>query len=304
MRTDPITVMLLCHVAVPAKHLQIRRESLFDDPTPPIARVDVFAVPLAVIVDVIEGQKWHSRFAATCTLSPIVRQHKNTPRLIVFGYTFSPSLFIFGMIEPLFSSFCAAFASSFNSARLPAPAKAGHITSLFPRSSFSLATLTLSRAVSRKLFTARAASTFRLTHSPPFAPVFLGALSHLRQRIKRVESAHQCQDWFPLTSKPAYRPGLSGCAPGTEDDSAEKKRKQTMTQTKNLSTRTLLFPLGQCVATPGAMAALEKHAAFPIVFLRRHQTGDWGNLGAEDKARNDAALVDESRIFKIGRAHV
>jgi hypothetical protein len=65
-----------------------------------------------------------------------------------------------------------------------------------------------------------------------------------------------------------------------------------MPQTKNV-----LFSLGQCVATPGALTALEDNATFSIVFLHRHRTGDWGNLGAEDKARNDAALVDESRIF-------
>jgi hypothetical protein len=32
-------------------------------------------------------------------------------------------------------------------------------------------------------------------------------------------------------------------------------------------------------------------------FLRRHADGDWGDLGAEDKAANERALRDGSRQF-------
>ena len=42
----------------------------------------------------------------------------------------------------------------------------------------------------------------------------------------------------------------------------------------------LLFPLGQCVATPGALAALEEANQSPADFLIRHVHGDWG--GAPD----------------------
>jgi hypothetical protein len=35
-----------------------------------------------------------------------------------------------------------------------------------------------------------------------------------------------------------------------------------------------LFELGQLVATPGALAALEKSGQFPVDFLSRHVTGD------------------------------
>jgi len=37
-----------------------------------------------------------------------------------------------------------------------------------------------------------------------------------------------------------------------------------------------LFNLGQLVATPGALAALEKSGQSPTDFLSRHVTGDWG----------------------------
>ena len=58
-----------------------------------------------------------------------------------------------------------------------------------------------------------------------------------------------------------------------------------------------LFKLGQTVATPGALAALEQAAISPITLLNRHQRGDWGDLGNEDKQSNDQALSLGDRIF-------
>lgn len=42
------------------------------------------------------------------------------------------------------------------------------------------------------------------------------------------------------------------------------------------------FPLGQVVATPGALEALEAAGQDPMAFVARHHAGDWGELGAED----------------------
>jgi hypothetical protein len=58
-----------------------------------------------------------------------------------------------------------------------------------------------------------------------------------------------------------------------------------------------LFNLGQIVATPGALALLEKHGVQPATFLRRHVCGDWGDLDKSDRAANDAAVKDGSRIL-------
>ena len=58
-----------------------------------------------------------------------------------------------------------------------------------------------------------------------------------------------------------------------------------------------LFSLGQVVATPGALAALEKAGQHPFVFLSRHVSGDWGELVAEDKEENQRALEHGNRIF-------
>jgi hypothetical protein len=61
------------------------------------------------------------------------------------------------------------------------------------------------------------------------------------------------------------------------------------------------FSLGQTLATPGALKALEESGQSPGFFLDRHVHGDWGELGDEDKRLNDQALVDGSRILSAYR---
>jgi hypothetical protein len=58
-----------------------------------------------------------------------------------------------------------------------------------------------------------------------------------------------------------------------------------------------LFPLGQVVATPGALDALQEAGQHPLELLRRHQAGDWGDLSEEDKAENEFSVDKELRIF-------
>jgi len=58
-----------------------------------------------------------------------------------------------------------------------------------------------------------------------------------------------------------------------------------------------LFELGQVVGTPAALAALEENGRSPLEFLARHQVGDWGVVDDEDKALNDRAVRDGSRIL-------
>ena len=58
-----------------------------------------------------------------------------------------------------------------------------------------------------------------------------------------------------------------------------------------------LFPLGQVVATPGALAALVVAGQTPYEFLNRHVTGDWGTLPEEDVEENERALKHGYRIF-------
>ena len=57
-----------------------------------------------------------------------------------------------------------------------------------------------------------------------------------------------------------------------------------------------LFPLGQVVATPGALDALATAEQSASVFLRRHVTGDWGNVCEEDAQENKFSLEHDFRL--------
>lgn len=58
-----------------------------------------------------------------------------------------------------------------------------------------------------------------------------------------------------------------------------------------------LFPLGQVLATPGALAALAETGQSPLSFLARHHTGDWGELPPEDVAENERSLAVGARLL-------
>jgi len=58
-----------------------------------------------------------------------------------------------------------------------------------------------------------------------------------------------------------------------------------------------LFSMGQCVATPGALEALQVAGISPQHLLSRHAQGDWGDLSQDDLEANNQALVDGSRIL-------
>jgi len=58
-----------------------------------------------------------------------------------------------------------------------------------------------------------------------------------------------------------------------------------------------LFPLGRIVSTPGALDALVRANQSPQEFLNRHVTGDWGELGDEDRAENNYSLKHGFRIL-------
>lgn len=60
-----------------------------------------------------------------------------------------------------------------------------------------------------------------------------------------------------------------------------------------------LFDLGNIVATPGALAALEVSGDNYAQFLSRHVRGDWGIVCAQDAKSNDLALKEGSRIFSV-----
>ena len=61
------------------------------------------------------------------------------------------------------------------------------------------------------------------------------------------------------------------------------------------------FKLGQIVATPGALEALEVAEQLPAEFLRKHVRGDWGDVEADDRLENETSVECGFRILSAYR---
>jgi hypothetical protein len=59
----------------------------------------------------------------------------------------------------------------------------------------------------------------------------------------------------------------------------------------------LVVELGEVVATPGALEALEKVGVLPLRLLGRHQSGDWGDISEDDKRENELSLKEGFRLL-------
>lgn len=65
-----------------------------------------------------------------------------------------------------------------------------------------------------------------------------------------------------------------------------------------------LFPLGQVVATPGALEHCAKNNVSPLTLIERHHRGDWGDLCDDDRAANENALFAGGRLLSAYRVGV
>ena len=64
------------------------------------------------------------------------------------------------------------------------------------------------------------------------------------------------------------------------------------------------FALGQTFITPGAEEALHIAGQTATEFLRRHMSGDWGELSDEDVRENEFSLKEGLRLlsaYKTGK---
>ncbi len=61
--------------------------------------------------------------------------------------------------------------------------------------------------------------------------------------------------------------------------------------------QTARFPLGRVMATPGALQALERLGMGALPLLARHQSGDFGDMDAEDWKANEEAIRHGWRVF-------
>ena len=57
------------------------------------------------------------------------------------------------------------------------------------------------------------------------------------------------------------------------------------------------FQLGRIVATHSALTALEESGEDAWQFIRRHASGDWGDISAEDRQENEFSLLHGFRLL-------
>ena len=71
-----------------------------------------------------------------------------------------------------------------------------------------------------------------------------------------------------------------------------------------------LFPLGRLCVTPGAARAMAEW--FGVYFgtaelfrlVKRHNTGDWGDIDDDDRGLNEQALQIDARVFSVYKSVV
>ena len=57
------------------------------------------------------------------------------------------------------------------------------------------------------------------------------------------------------------------------------------------------YPLGQLVATPGALDAMKEAEVSFLPYIRRHLEGDWGDISPEDASENELSLEHGFRLL-------
>ena len=69
----------------------------------------------------------------------------------------------------------------------------------------------------------------------------------------------------------------------------------------NTNNKPAKFPMGQIVATPAALQAIQDAQQTPFEILSRHQQGDFGEIGKEDWDANEEALKEGKRLLSAYR---
>ncbi|MDD7990728.1 plasmid related protein [Achromobacter xylosoxidans] len=77
---------------------------------------------------------------------------------------------------------------------------------------------------------------------------------------------------------------------------------QCCTSSSTTERRGLRIPLGQVVATPGALGLLQRANLNPFQMLLRHRSGDWGDVHPEDALANEAAAIHGHRVISTYEA--
>lgn len=83
---------------------------------------------------------------------------------------------------------------------------------------------------------------------------------------------------------------------GTRRSTSNSSRHRRVSE-EIMNNKKPLFELGQVVATPACLEALQASGQDASQFLQRHVTGDFGDLCDEDRHLNEQAVVNGDRIL-------
>ncbi|RMP20282.1 hypothetical protein ALQ26_00119, partial [Pseudomonas amygdali pv. lachrymans] len=87
-----------------------------------------------------------------------------------------------------------------------------------------------------------------------------------------------------------------GCALTISSDATTPAAHETTSNTEARS-HDALFELGRVVLTHSVQSLLENNSLDVMQYLRRHATGDWGEISNDDWDSNQQALSAEGRLF-------
>ena len=82
-----------------------------------------------------------------------------------------------------------------------------------------------------------------------------------------------------------------------QETQATNPRAESVAAITTVAIRIPLFSMGQTVATPPAIATMKEHGITARELLRRHVTGDWEEMNAENAALNRLSVTTGGRIF-------
>src|SRR5258708_39537849 len=140
------------------------------------------------------------------------------------------------------------------------------------------------------------------------------SFSHERFGVYRTHSLPHSKSWIPSHSSRRRPSWANSWKPGSHNRSSPRgavsagrpfptsnqkplRRWSSSAMGRGVAVMFTLFPLGQIVATPGALAALERSQQPASCFLARHAIGDWGELDPPDVAENEYGMVQGLRLL-------
>jgi hypothetical protein len=190
MGANSIPIVLLRHIAVPAKDLKMLWITQFPDCAPPVSSDIARTIDLAVAVYMVDGQKRQFILTTTNALPPISGDHLATDCRISRVGSLLPAFPVVWLLHPDFGALGALSALGFAFYSGASAATQSHcIAFAISLSSLHGARLTLPLPCGRKVIRTAITSPLLFPLLSPCSPIFFGVL-HSEHYSTKGESPH------------------------------------------------------------------------------------------------------------------